>query len=88
RAARRLAGTVRQGQKANDGRDFSATQASVFLDGFTFRRFLEDCHRENARRMAELEGDLLQPRLLPALAGVALSALRVWSLRRPSERAA
>ena len=38
RAGKRLLGTVRQGQKANDGRDFSATQASVFLDGFTFRR--------------------------------------------------
>ena len=32
--------------------DFSATQASMFLDGFTFRRFLEDCHAENVRRMA------------------------------------
>jgi hypothetical protein len=88
RAARRLAGTVRQGQQANEGRDFSATQAGVFLDGFTFRRFLAECHGENLRRMAALEGDLLQPRLLPALAGVALSALRLWNLRRPSERPA
>ncbi|HUJ98883.1 MAG TPA: ferritin-like domain-containing protein [Stellaceae bacterium] len=88
RAARRLAGTVRAGQQANEGRDFSATQAGVFLDGFTFRRFLADCHGENRRRMAALEGDLLQPRLLPALAGVALSALRVWNLRRRQERPA
>jgi hypothetical protein len=85
RAARRLLGTVRQGQKANDGRDFSATQASVFLDGFTFRRFLENCHGENRRRMEALDGALLQPRMLPSLAGVALSALRLWNLeRRPA----
>lgn len=82
RAARRLMGTVKQGQQANEGRDFSATQASVFLDGFTFRRFLENCHSENTRRMSELDEALLQPRFLPALAGVALSALRVWSLGR------
>jgi hypothetical protein len=88
RAGRRLLGTVRQGQKANDGRDFSATQASVFLDGFTFRRFLENCHGENLRRMSALDGALLQPRLLPSLAGVALSALRLWNLeRRPAPAA-
>ncbi|HUH85352.1 MAG TPA: ferritin-like domain-containing protein [Stellaceae bacterium] len=87
RAARRLLGTVRAGQKANDGRDFSATQASVFLDGFTFRRFLENCHGENRRRMAALEAGLLQPRLLPSLAGIALSALRLWSLGRREPRA-
>lgn len=86
RAARRLVGTVREGRKANDGRDFSATQASVFLDGFTFRRFLEDCHGENLRRMAELDAGLLQPRLLPALANVALAGLRLWSLRRREAR--
>jgi hypothetical protein len=86
RAARRLLGTVRQGRQANEGRDFSATQASVFLDGFSFRRFVEDCHSENRRRMAELDAALLQPRLLPQLAGMALSALRLWSLRqRPAQ---
>ena len=88
RAARRLLGTVRQGQKANDGRDFSATQASVFLEGFTFRRFLENCHSENSRRMAALDAGLLQPRLLPAVAGTALSALRLWNLRRREAPAA
>jgi hypothetical protein len=88
RAARRLLGTVRQGQRANDGRDFSTTQASVFLDSFSFRRFLEECHGENQRRMAELDAALLQPRLLPKLAGLALSALRLWSLRRREAQAA
>jgi hypothetical protein len=82
RALRRLLGTVRQGQRANDGRDFSATQASVFLDGFTFRRFVEDCYAENARRMADFDADLLRPEFLPRLSGAALASLRLWVFRR------
>jgi hypothetical protein len=81
RAFRRLAGTIRQGQKANDGKDFSATQASVFLDGFTFRRFVEECYTENARRMADFENDLLRPKFLPSLASAALSGLRLLPTR-------
>jgi hypothetical protein len=42
RAARRLFGMVRRGQDANDGRDFAVTQANMFLDGFSFREFVED----------------------------------------------
>lgn len=76
RAIGRLVGTVRRGRRANDGKDFSATEASVFLDGFTFRNFVEECCGEHARRMGEFDPDLLQPRLLPTLAGVALAALR------------
>jgi len=81
RAIGRLVGTIRRGQKENDGKDFSATQAGIFLDGFTFRRFVEDCYTENARRMADFEADLLRPRFLPALAGTALSGLRPLSMR-------
>jgi hypothetical protein len=44
RAARRLLGMVRRGQDANDGQDFSVTQANMFLDGFSFQRFVEECH--------------------------------------------
>jgi hypothetical protein len=83
-----LIGTVRRGQQANDGRDFSATQAGVFLDGFTFRRFLENCYAENARRMAGFAPELLRPRLLPDLAGVALGALKTWHGRRAAARTA
>ncbi len=80
RAIRRLIGTIRRGQGVNDGKDFSATQASVFLEGFTFRRFLEDCYSENRRRMSSFDGELLKPAFLPRLADMALSSLRVWSL--------
>src|SRR5215831_12402757 len=50
RAAARLLGTVRRGRSANDGKNFSATQAGVFLDGFTFRDFVNECWAEHARR--------------------------------------
>jgi hypothetical protein len=81
RAIRRLVGTVRRGQKENDGKDFSATQASIFLDGFTFRRFIQTCYAENARRMADFETDLLRPRFLPSLAAAALSGMRLLPAR-------
>jgi hypothetical protein len=83
RAIGRLAGTVRRGQKENDGRDFSATQASMFLDGFSFRTFVEECYLENARRMAAFDPALLQPRFMPRLAHAALAGLRLWSRARP-----
>ena len=81
RALKRLVGTARRGAAQNDGKEFSATQASVFLDGFTFRRFLENCYGENARRMKEFDQGLLRPSFLPKLADVALSSLRLWSFR-------
>jgi len=84
RALGRLLGTVRRGRQVNDGRDFSATQANLFLDDVTFRRFIEDCYAENARRMASFAPELLRPRLLPELAGTALAALRAWGGRRPT----
>lgn len=78
RAVRRTLGTARRGAQVNEGRDFSATQASVFLEGFTFRRFVEDCYAENLRRMSAFDAELLQPRFLPGMAEAALTALRWW----------
>jgi len=77
RALGRLLGTVRRGQAANDGKDFSATQASVFIDGFSLRHLVEECCAEHARRMRTFAPDLLQPRFLPLLAAVALAGLRL-----------
>ncbi len=86
RAARRLAGMVGRGQDANDGKDFAVTQANMFLDGFSFRGFVEDCYRENARRMRAFDPGLLQPRLLPAVADMAAAGLRFWDRARPQVR--
>ena len=77
---------VRRRQDANDGRDFSVTKANMFLDGFSFRQFVEDCYRENARRMSVFDPDLMQPRLLPAIADLAARGVRVWERGRPHLR--
>jgi hypothetical protein len=82
RALSRLLGMVRRGQDANDGKDFAITEANMFLEGFSFRQFVEDCYRENARRMRAFDPALLQPRLLPAIADMAASGLRLWERRR------
>ncbi len=82
RALRRLLGMVRRGQDVNDGRDFAVTEATMFLEGFSFRQFVEDCYRENARRMSAFDPNLLQPRLLPAIADKAVAGLRLWERRR------
>jgi hypothetical protein len=82
RALRRMLGTIRRGQQVNDGRDFSATQANLFLEDFTFRRFLSYCYEENNRRMGHFDGNLLKPSFMPALADAALSSLRVLSFGR------
>lgn len=87
RALKRLLAMVRRGHQPNDGRDFAVTQANVFLDRFSFRQFVEDCYRENARRMQEFDPDLMQPRLLPAMADLALRGMRLWDRSRPHLRA-
>jgi len=73
RAIGRLLGTLRRGRSANDGKDFSATQASVLLNGLTFRGFLQECCAEHARRVEGFDSDLLLPRLLPTVARVLLA---------------
>jgi hypothetical protein len=78
----RLLATVRRGQAANGGTDFSATQASVFIDGFSPRVLVEECAAEHARRMEMFDRELLQPRFLPRLASVLLAGRRL----RPGPR--
>ena len=85
RAIGRLVGTVWRGRRANDGKDFSATQASVFLDNFKFRSFLAECHAEHERRMEEFDPNLLQPRFLPRLASFALAGFRLGIRMRAAE---
>jgi hypothetical protein len=84
RALKRMIRTARRGTQANQGKEFAATQASAFLEDFTFRRFLEDCYAENVRRMSVVDKDLLRPAFLPRLADIALASLRLWSGRRQS----
>jgi hypothetical protein len=61
---------VRNARDGGDGRRFSATQASAFLDGFTVGRLVDQCLAENARRLGAFEADLARPRLLPGIARI------------------
>jgi hypothetical protein len=81
RAVNRMMGLARRGKQLNDGKNFAATQVSMFLDGFNFRSFLENCYAENSRRMNSFDPELLRPSFLPQLTEVALKALRLWSVR-------
>src|SRR5712691_1845716 len=81
RAVNRMMGLARRGKQLNDGKNFAATQVSMFLDGFNFRSFLEDCYAENSRRMSAFELPLLRPSFMPQLADAALRALRLWNAR-------
>jgi len=81
RAIGRMAGLAKRGTELNDGKNFAATQVSVFLDGFNFRKFVEDCYSENSRRMGAFDPELLRPSFLPQLAEVALRAMRLWNAR-------
>jgi len=85
RALNRMAGLARRGKQLNVGKNFAATQVRMFLDGFNFRRFLEDCYAENSRRMSVFEPELLRPSFLPQLTAGALKALRLWSVRAEVE---
>jgi hypothetical protein len=78
----RLVGTVRRGRHAADGRDFSPTQAAIFLDGFSLRKLLEECCAEYDRRMHAFDAQLLKPVFLPRLAGIVLAGLRLGMVGR------
>jgi hypothetical protein len=76
-AVARLLHTVRQGRAANGGRDFSATEAGIFVGGFSFPALIEICCAEHRRRMQAFDPDLLQPCFFPRLAAVTLAGLRL-----------
>lgn len=70
----KLAGLVND-DDGDEGQDFIVTGAQAFVDDLSPRLVLSTCLQENARRMAEFDPRLLQPRLLPRLARVALGAI-------------
>ncbi len=66
---------------------FTATGASNFMDNLTPDLFLSTCLQENARRMSVFDKELLQPRLIPKLAKIALRILRLKSRRQTNPTA-
>jgi hypothetical protein len=80
RAVQRLMGVVNRSAESSDN-GFSATEASVFLEGFNINKLISTCLEENARRMSVFDDRLLKPQLLPSLAQVALSGMNLFSKR-------
>ena len=85
RAIGRLLGTVRRGQAANGGKDFSATQASVFLDGFTLRGLVEECCAEHAPAHGGFRPRPAAAALFAAVRGLGAGRPAPW---RPAPRLA
>jgi len=79
-------GDNEQTSEANEGKDFSATQASVFLDGFLPPLPRGLLRRERAP-ISVIDEQLLRSSFLPALADVALVGLRPWNRRDKGARA-
>jgi len=85
RAVRRRLGAFR-GVKGGSG--FTASGASDVTMDLTPEGFLQTCLRENSRRLAGFDPDLLRPRLVPALARLTLRGLGLVRSRRARSRAA
>lgn len=56
---------------------FTATGGTTFVSQLTPTLFLSTCLRENERRLAPFDPELLRPRLMPGLAKLGLSALKL-----------
>ncbi|MBM4270023.1 MAG: ferritin-like domain-containing protein [Deltaproteobacteria bacterium] len=78
RAMGRLAGSRQETRPVG----YVPAGAEEILAGLTVARFVAACVRENSRRMDVVDPDLLRPRFLPSLAGVALPLLSVFDRSR------
>jgi len=82
RAVQHLLGIVSSSSNSS-GEGFTATGASAFMDDLSLEMFLSNSVQENQRRMSSFDPRLLQPQLLPGLAKVSLSSLKVLPQRNP-----
>lgn len=66
----------------NENESFATTGGKAFMMDLTPRILLETSLKENERRMANFHGKLLRPRLMPAIARVALTGVKLIPHRR------
>jgi hypothetical protein len=71
-------------RRANDGRDFAATEAGVFMEGFSLIELIEERCTKNDQRMRAFDPELLRPELLPRLARAGLPILHAVRRHRRS----
>jgi hypothetical protein len=77
KALYKLADLVRD-DDAEEGADFIATGGQAFVDDLTPGLVLSRCVSENERRLAGFDRRLLVPQLVPRLARLALSGVRLF----------
>ena len=70
-----------------EGKPFTASEASHFMDNLTPELFFSTCLQENARRMSVFDKRLLQPQLMPRLSQIALGCLKLLPRRQPTPTA-
>ncbi|MFQ4144894.1 ferritin-like domain-containing protein [Chlorogloeopsis sp. ULAP02] len=65
---------------------FTATGASSLMDNLTPELLLSTCLQENTRRMSLFDKQLLRPQLVPNLAKIALSTIKImpWQKSNPT----
>ncbi|UIE39649.1 ferritin-like domain-containing protein [Leptodesmis sichuanensis] len=59
------------------GDSFTAASSNSFIDNLTPEKVFSMCLQENERRMSQFDDRLLQPRLFPRLAAIALQVLKL-----------
>lgn len=61
----------------DDVNPFTASSATHFMEDLTPKLFFSTCLRENQKRMARFDSNLLQPRLFPRLSQIAYQVLNL-----------
>jgi hypothetical protein len=66
-----------------EGKPFTASEASHFMDDLTPKLFFSTCLEENAKRMSIFDDRLLQPMLMPRISQLAYNILKLFPERTP-----
>lgn len=70
------------------GGGFTATGATTFVEDLTLPQFLSVTLAANAQRMSKFDDRLLEPKLMPKLAAIALRTITLLPQRQPAKQTA
>ena len=82
-ALQKLSQAFDRSEEDKEGKPFTASEATHFMDNLTAKQFFSTCLQENAQRMSSFDERLLQPQFLPVLSRFALSCLNLLPQRKP-----
>jgi hypothetical protein len=75
------------GAQDKDGKPFTASEASHFMDNLTPELFFSISLQENAKRMSVFDPRLLQPQLMPTLSQFAFHCLKLLPKKQTATKA-